>query len=155
MCINDADHPSLLHVCSYCLYNVYSISAITHVEQFCRRKGIPKMGPGGGGLTETTPVQIGYSVTLDTNISRTPPTLVPTPVAMFWSTTAFGMDMGLPSNLSQLHTSATQQATAPACRHGKPPLSFSHMRVTRPCLEMTAASPVAKDNCALQTPTSR
>ena len=41
----NADHPSFLHVCSYCLYTVQCLCYRT--EQYCCRKVLPKNGPGG------------------------------------------------------------------------------------------------------------
>ena len=39
-CTNNVDHPSLLHVCSYCLYTVQHLCH--HTEQFCKKKDWPK-----------------------------------------------------------------------------------------------------------------
>ena len=44
-CASNADHPSFLHVCSYCLYTVQHLCY--HTEQYCCRKAQPKNGAGG------------------------------------------------------------------------------------------------------------
>ena len=44
-CHRNADYPSFLHVCSYCLYTVQHLCH--HTEQFCNRKALPKKGAGG------------------------------------------------------------------------------------------------------------
>ena len=44
-CVNNASHPSELHMCSYCLYTVQQLCH--HAEQYCRCKGMSKYGAWG------------------------------------------------------------------------------------------------------------
>ena len=149
-CPSNAHHPSLLHVCSSCLYTVQRLCH--HTEQFCKWKTQPKIGVVGWGLRQGTPVHPGYVGHTDYGRLNPPaPLLNLVPISQLIP--ALGKDTGIAFISLTAPSVATSQATTPSCIPAEahsPSSHHPHMRAPWP-LELSAQMQDTGDNCIKQT----